>query len=201
MGFLSRFRSKNATDTGISNPEVAEQQANVGMPDKVAAGDLPASGNDVAIEELSLSHEGLTLDQSDPTAADGLAITDGTSQPAADASTKLGQFAINGNSPAEPDDGAAGIKYTLFQDDGTPLRASADAAAPEFNSALISETSLPKLDAMDSDQPAPPGPDEMSTLVPLTESKEMTGAFTYHSPDMAEQLDEPDDDPDVDDLT
>ena len=56
-GFLSRFRVKR-------NAEAPEQPSDGSLPEKITSGDLPAEGNDVAIESIEISHEGLELDDS-----------------------------------------------------------------------------------------------------------------------------------------
>ena len=157
-GFLSRFRFRRNAEGSPAGP--AEEPGNPrppddAMPDKVATPDLDAEGNDVAMESMELSHEGLDLDEE----------TDASS-------TKLAQYAINGNSPGDGDslpgalqesrpesDETAGVdvKYTMFKADGTPVAADGD--APDFQDALITETTLPKLDAAD---PPPDGPDGLA---------------------------------------
>jgi hypothetical protein len=151
-GFLSRFRPRRDAEKpsdGTPSPaheathtqqqdDASAEETLPGMPDKVASGDLPAEGNDVAMEEMTIAHEGLQLDQSQG------------------GSPTLAQYAINGNSPGMEggsDDVAAeeggaedtAQKFTLFKEDGVPLRA---------------ETSLdPAEGTQDSDALTSPGPD------------------------------------------
>ena len=100
-GFLSRFRFKRDPAASDANSSPAHEASHSlqqdsgpaqdggstgGMPEQVASSDLPAEGNDIAMEKLTLSHEGIDLEQEG-------------------SSLKLAQYAINGNSPAPPDDG------------------------------------------------------------------------------------------------
>jgi hypothetical protein len=183
-GFLSRFRPRRDAEGAKDGENLAgheaahvwqQDDADAGMPDKVASGDLPAEGNDVAMEEMTVAHEGLELDQ------------------AQDGSPTLAQYAINGNSPGMEggsDDVAAeeggpedtAQKFTLFKEDGVPLRAEASldpeegtqrgdaltspgpdgqaAAQWNFTNAWPSKVSGPQTN---SDSDLPREPDELAT--------------------------------------
>ena len=256
-GLFSRFR-KPATEPepipeaapGGSNPALGHEATHTlqnpgdtpspqdggGFVDKMTGPDLDAEGNDIAMESLELSHEGLDLDGEEMDAS----------------STRLAQYAINGNSPA-PEGDAVGVKYTLFQADGTPVRAEPGGPADmpvegssdedamaiyDFHEALITETSIPKLDAPPNSLPGdlsqagaegsseynlfdpypvkwegsfiddgkgtgPIKPDDLeeaTTLEPIAEVKETTGALTFLDADQKTELFDDDGDSDPDDL-
>jgi hypothetical protein len=248
-GFFSRFRRPVEKLDESEPPELA-------TPEKLEGADLNADGNDVAMESMELSYEGLNLE---PNAvdSDGLTLSPGTPPPAG---------VVEG----------IGVKYTMFKEDGTPVRAepgepqnlagedssdeeamaiekvelayekvervpaSEGDGAPDFRDGLITETGLPALDAnakepapdgvaqdgeggtteynpiqawpvkwyvpeLDSDSsgvpPIPPDdPEEMTTLQPIAEAKETTGAITFLAADQKTELFEDDNDSDPDDL-
>jgi hypothetical protein len=187
-GFLSRLRFGRDAEKGAASQDsepqllgheaahVYQQGSNApepaaGVPDKIAASNLDSDGNDVQMETLELSHEGLTIDHGSPDEAEGVIES-------------------------------AGVKYTMFNPDGTPVRSTPglglsdgsgddeamaiekvelvyekiervpnlptpdpppedlaqdgdDAAPAEFHDALITEISLPALDAAGKDDALP----------------------------------------------
>jgi hypothetical protein len=152
------------------------------------------------MESLALSHEGVEVGES------------------SESSTKLAQYAINGKSPGgtspledmvdsgegSDEDGMAIEKLELAYE---KVERTAGGATPDPPPQDLAQNDdgeaagwpvkwyVPELDSDQGD------PDEMTTLVRLTESKEMTGVISYIAPDQTTELfDADDEDSDPDDL-
>jgi hypothetical protein len=136
-GFLSRLRfGSDAEKTAAkqdAEPQLLGHEAahvyqqdgtapdpDAGLLNKVEAPDLNSEGNDVGMETLELSHEGLQVDEgSDPDPdATGALITE----------VSFGKLAAADGGGAESEAVIESVspKYTMFNPDGTPTRADAE---------------------------------------------------------------------------
>lgn len=168
---------------------------------KLTSPELNGEGNDVAIETLELSHEGLELEGEDAAGVD----------------VKYTMFKADGT-PVAADGDAPDFQDALITETTLPkldaadplpdgpdgLAADGQDGSGEYNSfeAWPNKWYVPELDSDSSAVPPipPDDPEEMTTLEPIAEAKETTGAITFLDADRKTELSDDDGDADPDDL-
>jgi hypothetical protein len=203
-GFLSRFRRHAETPPAKPDEmELSSGEAAPAMPDKLTSPELNGEGNDVAIETLALSHEGLELEGEDAAGLDvkyTMFDADGTPvaaegdapafQDALITETALPKLDAGDPSPDPAPDGPDGLASD-GQDGG---------GESNFFEAWPAKWYVPELDSDSSASLPHIDPDEETTLQPIAESPQADGGITSLAAATETEPGPTNDDPDVDDL-